>query len=257
MSQHDAAHHHAGHAHAHAHWDYSIWPAIISIGVLAWSLAFCFQFVYHMPFAALIAFGLGVPMILGGVAGWTNEAIGKGEGLSYGAMGWFILAEAMIFATFFVYYWYMRLSSASWPPEGTPTLPIAYPLVMTVILVSSSFTIHMAEEEAMHRGDRGTVLKWLLLTMLLGFTFLGMSIYEWGHLIKEGFTISSSSFGTTFYSITGLHASHVIVGLAIFTAGLFPALKGTIPAGFWRPASLYWHFVDIIWFFVVSQVYFW
>jgi cytochrome c oxidase subunit 3 len=102
MSQHDAAHHHAGHAHAHAHWDYSIWPAIISIGVLAWSLAFCFQFVYHMPFAALIAFGLGVPMILAGVAGWTNEAMGKGEGLSYGAMGWFILAEAMIFVSFFV-----------------------------------------------------------------------------------------------------------------------------------------------------------
>ena len=253
MSEHDAAHsHHAG----HAHWDTSIWPAIISVGILAWSLAFSLHFVYHQSFSALIAFGIGIPLIFGGVAGWTGEAMGKGEGLAYGAMGWFILAEAMIFMSFFAYYWFMRLSAPSWPPAGTPPLPVVYPIIMTIVLVSSSITIHMAEEH-MHDGNRSAFTKWLLSTMALGLTFLGMSIYEWNHLIHEGFTIATNSFGTVFYSITGLHGSHVIVGLGIFTAGLFPALKGKISSSFWRTASLYWHFVDIIWFFVVSQVYFW
>ncbi|MCM8593945.1 heme-copper oxidase subunit III [Accumulibacter sp.] len=252
MSQHDVAHHHAG----HAHWDTSIWPAIISLGILAWALAFSFHFVYHQSFTALIVFGIGLPMIVGGIAGWTSESMGKGEGLAYGAMGWFILAEAMIFVTFFVYYWYMRLMAPSWPPPGTPQLPVVFPLVMTAVLVTSSVTIHMAEEH-MHDGNKAAFLKWLLLTIALGATFLGMSVYEWNHLIHSGFTIATNSFGTTFYSITGLHGSHVVVGLGIFLAGLLPALKGNISESFWRTASLYWHFVDIIWFFVVSQVYFW
>ncbi len=123
MSPHDVAHahHHNGDAHAHAghaHWDTSIWPAVISIGILAWSLAFCLHFVYHQGFAALVVFGLGVPLIVGGIAGWTSESMGTGEGLSYGAMGWFILAEAMIFISFFVAYWYTKLHVEVWPPAG-------------------------------------------------------------------------------------------------------------------------------------------
>jgi cytochrome c oxidase subunit 3 len=94
--------------------------------------------------------------------------------------------------------------------------------------------------------------------MVLGATFLGMSIYEWSHLIHAGFTISTNAFSTIFFSVTGLHGSHVVVGLAIFMAGLPSVLRGTdIDEGFMRTAGLYWHFVDIIWFFVVSQIYFW
>ena len=102
--------HHAAHGEAaHAHWDTSVWPFVISFGILALVLSFSFNFVYHQPFVAIISLGLGVPMIVAGVSGWVSEAMGKGEGLSYGAMGWFILAEAMIFLAFFVSYWYMRL----------------------------------------------------------------------------------------------------------------------------------------------------
>jgi cytochrome c oxidase subunit 3 len=82
-------------------------------------------------------------------------------------------------------------------------------------------------------------------------------VYEWSHLIHQGFTISTNAFSTIFFSVTGLHGSHVVVGLAIFLAGLPSVLRGDVDEGFMRTAGLYWHFVDIIWFFVVSQVYYW
>ena len=251
--------HHAAHGEAvHAHWDTSIWPFVISFGILALVLAFLFNFVYQQSFAAVLCLGLGVPMIVAGVAGWVSEAMGKGEGegLSYGAMGWFILAEAMIFAAFFVSYWYMRLKAPFWPPEGTVELPKLMPLVMTLVLVSSSLTIHWAEH-LLHRGDAAGFRKWLLATVALGAAFLAMSGYEWSHLIHEGFNIGTNIYGTVFFCITGFHGAHVFIGLSIFLAGLPAALKSRASAGFVRTAGLYWHFVDIIWFFVVSQVYFW
>jgi cytochrome c oxidase subunit 3 len=249
--------HHAVHGEAaHAHWDTSVWPFVISFGILALVLAFSFNFVYHKPFAAVICMGLGVPMIVAGVAGWVSEAMGKGEGLSYGAMGWFILAEAMIFVAFFVTYWYMRLKAPYWPPEGTVELPKIMPLVMTAVLVASSLTIHWGEH-LLHKGDQGGFRNWLLVTIALGAAFLGMSAYEWSHLIHQGFTIGTNVYGTVFFSITGFHGAHVFIGLSIFLAGLPAAMRGNASMGFVRTAGLYWHFVDIIWFFVVSQVYYW
>ncbi|HMW22575.1 MAG TPA: heme-copper oxidase subunit III [Burkholderiaceae bacterium] len=252
---HDAGAAHGDHAHG-GHWEWSMWPAVASLGILALALAFSFHFVYHNGFAAVIALGIGVVMILAGVAGWTSEAMGHGEGLSFGAMGWFILAEAMIFVSFLAAYWFLRLESPFWPPEGTPEIPKTLPLIMTVVLVSSSFTMHHAEA-LLHAGNQAGFRSWLLITLALGATFLGMSAYEWNHLIHGGFNIGSNVYGTFFFSITGFHGGHVIVGLSIFLAGLPSALRGQAEPGFWRTAGLYWHFVDIIWFFVVSQVYFW
>ncbi|MFO1219815.1 MAG: heme-copper oxidase subunit III [Burkholderiaceae bacterium] len=252
---HDAQAVHADHGHA-GHWEWSVWPFVVSFGILALTLAFSFQFVYHSSFAAVIALGIGVVLVLAGVVGWTSEAMGHGEGLSYGAMGWFILAEAMIFASFFGAYWFMRLEAPDWPPEGTPPIPLVLPIVMTVVLLSSSVTIHWAEV-LLHRGDLAGFRRWLLVTILLGAAFLAMSAYEWNHLIHGGFSISSNVYGTSFFSITGFHGGHVVVGLSVFLAGVPAALRGRADAGFWRTAGLYWHFVDIIWFFVVSQIYFW
>ena len=249
------AHHAEG--HAHAHWDTSVWPFVISFGILFLAVAFSLHFVYHSSFAAILSLGLAFPMIIAGVAGWTSEAMGKGEGLSFGAMGWFILAEAMIFISFFVAYWYTKLHVEVWPPAGNIELPKVMPLVMTFVLVASSLTIHYAEH-LLHLGNKSGFRTWYLLTMVLGAIFLGMSIYEWSHLIGAGFTISTNAFSTIFFSVTGLHGSHVVVGLAIFMAGLPSVLRGTdIDEGFMRTAGLYWHFVDIIWFFVVSQIYYW
>jgi cytochrome c oxidase subunit III len=251
------------HEHAAVHepeWDVSAWPFVISVGIIfLLPLAFAFQFVYHQPMFAVLSLGIGVPLIIAGIAGWVSEAIGGGHGpsgLSVPAMGWFILAEAMIFVSFFASYWYMRLGADAWPPEGTVELPIIMPLIMTFILVSSSVTIHLSEEKLEH-GDRAGFLKWLLITMVLGVVFLSMSVYEWTHLFHEGFTFSTNIYSTVFFTITGFHGAHVLVGLGIFIAVLVPALLGKTNLVFLKAGSLYWHFVDIIWFFVVSQVYYW
>ena len=163
--------HDAGAAHGDAghppHWDWSMWPAVASLGIFSLALAFSFHFVYHSGLGAAIALGIGVVLVLAGVAGWTSEAMGHGEGLSYGAMGWFILAEAMIFVAFLGTYWFLRLQSPSWPPENTPVIPKVLPLIMTVVLVASSFTIHHAEA-LLHHGDQAGFRTWLIVTLLLG-----------------------------------------------------------------------------------------
>ncbi len=255
MSEHAATAH--GHEHAE---EVSVWPAVISIGILfAVPFAFAFHFVYNNSLYAALSLGVGVPLIVMGIIGWVREAIAGvpvAEGLAPPAMGWFILAEALIFLSFFATYWVIRLGAPTWPPAGTVELPTVMPLIMTAVLVSSSFTIHFAEGR-LAQGDRGGFIRWLLLTMGLGLAFIGMSAYEWNHLLNEGFTPASNVFGTMFYSITGFHGAHVIVGLGIFVAMLLPALRGQVNEGLVKSGSLYWHFVDIIWFFVVSQVYFW
>lgn len=241
--------------HDHA-WGTSAWPFVLSFGILALCCSFMLMFVYGLPMAAVISLGIGLPLVIGGIAGWTSEAMNEGEGLSFACMGWFILAEAMIFLSCFVAYWFGRLEAPVWPLPGSVELPKLIPIIMTATLVTSSFTIHKVEHYV-KTGSSSGATTWLLITILLGGAFLGMSGYEWSHLIHQGFTIQVNLFGTVFYSITGLHGSHVLVGLGIFLAGLIPVMKGNMSVGFWRTAGLYWHFVDIIWFFVVSQVYFW
>lgn len=252
MSEHSATH--------ELEWDVSYWPLVISVGILFMlPLAFSFHFVYHQPMAAIVCLGIGVPLIVAGIAGWVSEAIGGGHGpsgLSTPAMGWFILAEAMIFMSFFASYWFTRLTAPEWPPAGSVDLPTVMPMVMTVILVSSSFTMHFGEVR-LEKNDRAGFIKWLLVTMVLGAIFLSISAYEWKHLFHEGFTPDTNIYSTAFFSITGFHGAHVIIGLSIFVAILIPALMGKVNEGFVKTGSLYWHFVDIIWFFVVSQIYYW
>jgi len=247
---------HAAHA---PEWEVSVWPLVISFGILfAIPIAFAFKFVYGMSFAAILALGVGTPMIIAGIAGWVKEGMSShhGEGLAFPAMGWFILAEAMIFVSIFATYWFNRLTADTWPPAGSVELPKLLPMIMTAVLVISSFTIHHGEA-LLHRGDRKGYTTWLIITMVLGLVFVSMSGYEWNHLFHQNFTADTNVFSTVFFSITGLHGSHVLVGLGIFLAVLIPALKGKINGPFVKTAGLYWHFVDIIWFFVVSQVYYW
>lgn len=244
--------------HPASHWETSVWPLVLGVGILfALPLAFSFHFVYQQSFLAVLCLGVGVPLTVVAIAGWVSEAIaGHGEGLSVPAMGWFILAEALIFLGFFAAYWVMRLSAVSWPPAGSVPMPKLVPAVMTLLLVSSSFTIHLAE--ARHeRGSRAGFLAWLGATIALGAGFVALSAYEWGDLMRQGFLFSTNAFSTALYSITGFHAAHVAVGLAIFVAILAPAMRGLTNASFIKAGGIYWHFVDIVWLFVVTQLYFW
>ncbi len=247
-------------AHAQGpHWETSVYPLVITLGLLVFlPVAFAFKFAYQQPLLAVLCLGVGAPVMIYGIAGWVREAIGgeHGEGLAFPAMGWFILAEAMIFVSFFASYWFMRLTADSWPPAGSVPMPVVLPLVMTATLVLSSITIHIGEAK-MERGNPAGFARWLMLTMALGLAFLMMSIYEWNHLFHLGFNFGTNAYSTIFYTITGFHGSHVFVGLGIFTAILIPALRGKVNHHFVKTGALYWHFVDLIWFFVVSQVYFW
>ena len=107
----------------------------------------------------------------------------------------------------------------------------------------------------MEKGDRG-FFTWLIATIILGIVFMGLTINEYSHLMAEGFNFKTNIFSTVYYSITGFHFSHVFVGVGLFVCILIPR-SWEMSKSFVKAASMYWHFVDIIWFFVVTQVYFW
>jgi cytochrome c oxidase subunit 3 len=259
MSNEAAGAHAHGGAHAH-HWEISVYPFILVGGILFLvPLAFASYFVYGNALLAILCAGLGTPLVLWGVSGWISEGMTQKPllaGVAAAGLPIFIISEIFIFLSIFASYWAMRLLADVWPPEGTPAFPVGLPLFMTVLLVASSFTIHQAEEKLEH-GDLGGFRSKLLLTVALGAVFLACTVYEYTHLIGVGFVPSTNAMSTVFYSLTGFHASHVLVGLCVFIAVLLPALKGKTNSTFVKCASMYWHFVDLVWFFVVSQVYFW
>lgn len=247
--------------HHEHHWETSWAPLATVAGIfLLVPIGFSGFFVYESTLMAVIGAGLGVPLILAGVAKWVQEGMSQTNlvvGASMTGLPIFIVSEIFIFLGLFVGYWTMRLSAGyDWPPEGTPEIGAAIPLIMTFILVSSSVTMHTAEVK-LDKGDNSGFNKWLIITIFLGSVFLAFTVYEYQYLVGLGFGPSTNSYSSAFYAITGFHATHVLIGLAVFVAVLLPALKGKTNHSFVVCASVYWHFVDIVWFFVVSQIYFW
>jgi cytochrome c oxidase subunit 3/cytochrome o ubiquinol oxidase subunit 3 len=170
-------------------------------------------------------------------------------------MGCLIAAEAAIFTIFVVaYVFYIGRSAAGPQPKDVLHLP----LLPTICLLSSSLTIH-AGVRALRRGDVRVFTQWWLVTLVLGLLFLGGTAIEWHQLIYvDGLTIRSNLFGTTYFSLVGLHAFHVTVGVAGLALGAVLALMGTVtPLHAERSDvfSLYWHFVDGVWVVVVLVVY--
>jgi cytochrome c oxidase subunit 3 len=167
-----------------------------------------------------------------------------------------IVAESAIFTIFVVAYLYYAGKSISGP---TPREVLEVPIFISICLFSSSFTIVMGEK-AIARGNIKLFTVWLFATIVLGAIFVAGSLREWYRLIYEhGVTISSSLFGTTFYSLVGLHLSHVIVGLTMLSIVLILALLGSVKqehAERIGVLALYWHFVDTVWVIVLSVVYF-
>jgi cytochrome c oxidase subunit 3/cytochrome o ubiquinol oxidase subunit 3 len=166
-----------------------------------------------------------------------------------------ILAEATIFLIFIVAYVFYIGKSLSGP---TPHDVLRMPIFISICLLSSSLTVHFAVA-ALHEGKRRLCSLWLAMTVLLGGIFLAGTALEWRHLIYiEGFTIRTNLAGTTFYSLVGLHATHVIVGLIMLALALIFSLLGKIRsehAGKLDVLSLYWHFVDGVWVVVFLVVY--
>jgi len=174
-----------------------------------------------------------------------------------GTVGMFclIVAESAIFIIFVVAYIYYLGKSVSGP---TPQQVLELPIFDTVCLLSSSLTIHFSVV-ALRKDKQGSFKLWLALTVLLGTIFLFGTGREWYHLIHDyGLTIQTNLFGTTFYSLVGLHATHVVVGLIMLTATLVLAWTGRVhqeQAERFDVLSLYWHFVDAVWVVVFTVVY--
>jgi len=166
-----------------------------------------------------------------------------------------IIAEATIFLIFIVAYVYYIGKSLSGP---TPREVLSLPIFISICLFSSSATVHFAVA-ALHKDERRLCSLWLAATVLLGSIFLVGTAIEWHHLIYvDGLSIHTNLFGTTFYSLVGLHASHVIVGLIMLALALFFSLRGYLTSeyvGKLDVLSLYWHFVDAVWVVVFLVVY--
>jgi cytochrome c oxidase subunit 3/cytochrome o ubiquinol oxidase subunit 3 len=166
-----------------------------------------------------------------------------------------ITAESAIFIIFVVAYVFYLGKSLTGP---TPHDVLELPILSTICLLSSSVTVHFAVS-ALHQSKRGACSTWLAATVLLGSIFLGSTAYEWYDLIyHDGLTIQTNLFGTTFYSLVGLHASHVIAGLLMLSLALFFSLRGQLESKHTERLevlSIYWHFVDAVWVVVFSVVY--
>ena len=166
-----------------------------------------------------------------------------------------IIAESAIFTIFVVAYIFYLGKSLSGP---TPQQVLRLPILNTICLLSSSATITFALR-ALGKGDTRRFGLWWFVTIALGTYFLIGTGVEWHHLIYEkGLTIATNLFGTTFYSLVGLHATHVVVGLIALVIVMGLTLAGAVKPEHVERAdvlALYWHFVDGVWIVVFTVVY--
>ena len=171
------------------------------------------------------------------------------------AMAGLIIAESAIFTIFVIAYLFYIGKSLTGP---TPREVLETPVFYTICLLSSSLTIHYAGK-SLQKGNRGAFLSLWSFTIVLGGLFLFGTGQEWHRLIYEhGLTISTNLFGTTYYSLVGLHAFHVTAGLIMLVIVVIFALAGRIGkehSARVEVLSLYWHFVDVVWVVVFTVVY--
>src|ERR1700674_5864526 len=170
-------------------------------------------------------------------------------------MACLIIAESAIFTIFVVAHLFYLGKSLTGP---TPREVLETPIFFTVCLLSSSLTIHFASK-LLERGKRGAFLGLWFLTIVLGGLFMYGTAQEWHRLIYEhGLTISTNLFGTTYYSLVGLHGFHVTVGLLMLTIVFLFGVSGRVgpeQSARVEVLSLYWHFVDAVWVIVFTVVY--
>jgi heme/copper-type cytochrome/quinol oxidase subunit 3 len=172
------------------------------------------------------------------------------------AMWLFIIADTMTFAACLVVYGFLRNGTANWP---RPFHSITNVAIMTFILLTSSLTM-LGGVRSARLGDKSAAFRWTMVTAVLGIVFALLHIREWQGLIAEGMTMfknpwGTGLFGASFFSITGLHLTHVASGIiALLVVGV-RYKGGRYNADDIEILGLYWHFVDLVWMFVVPLVY--
>jgi cytochrome c oxidase subunit III len=166
----------------------------------------------------------------------------------------FIGSEIMLFGSFFTAYFFVRVVNGySWPPHGDH-LPVFVAGINSAILLTSSATMHWALQ-SIKRGNRAGLQAGLVLTFLMGATFLGTQIAEYARI---GFAPHDNAFATIFFCLTGLHGAHVFVGLTLLLFATIRAFRGHFSAEHHHGVEIpgiYWHFVDVMWIVVYTTVY--
>jgi len=171
----------------------------------------------------------------------------------------FIVSDACTFGAFLFAYGYMRIGAPVW---GTPfgVSSIVNGVIMTAVLLSSSLTM-LAAVRAAQAGERASVSKCMGATMLLGAVFAALHLREWFNLIGEGWRLFANptggpaQFGATFFSVTGLHLTHVVTGVIALGFVARGYNQGRYDQSHIETAGLYWHFVDLVWMFVFPLMY--
>jgi cytochrome c oxidase subunit III len=203
------------------------------------------------------------------VAGLSHDTTG---GISNVVLGMllFLTSEVMFFAGLFAAYFAVRAKAPEWPPINPETISEATPLGVpfhleilplvgpaTVLLILSSFTCQFAVW-GIRRGDHTAFVRNIAVTFVIGITFLVMQGLDYLALGAEGLTLSSGPYGTTYFTLTGFHGAHVFGGVVMLGVVLYRGMVGQFSARHHdavEAASLYWHFVDVVWILLFSLLY--
>ncbi len=273
--------HEGGHEHhlpatedwPHGFGEASWWPFITAIGGSGIYVGAAL-FVLSMGENALVSSTIGagatvgsIGLFLVGIYGWLYHAFvvdfwergtdhHSGRSLKF-AMLLFLGTEVATFGAGFVYYFFVRGSDV-WLAADIPSVWGSLVVINTLILVVSSVTLHYSHV-ALRNGDRSRFIKLLGVTLLLGIVFIGGQVYEYYEfIVHEGFTLSEGIYGSAFYGLTGLHGLHVTMGAVllgiVFVRGWYGQYSAERHTSV-STASMYWHFVDVVWVFLVVVLY--
>ena len=196
----------------------------------------------------------------------TMDSVWQGGGSPYAigskkfGMWLFIISDALTFSALLVAYTYLRLSTPNWPTPFHFSPSIIFSSVMTFCLLSSSLTMVMAVH-AMNHGNRKATVGWILATIVGGLAFVVLHISEWLNLINHEHVTPFGNewgvplFGGTFFALTGLHMTHVIIGVIYLGIIAIAVGRGKFKYEDVEVSGLYWHFVDLVWMFIFPLVY--
>jgi len=252
---------HGGEEHDHS----SVWPLVAAVGAGMLYLGAGLYFVGLDLVPALIPIGLtaaGGLGLVGGLFGWAYEAFlaprtGHGGGsadLYTTTMILFLVSDVATFSAGFIYYAFIR--AGAWETTHELLTPLVF--INTALLIASSVTVHYSHE-SLEAGDRTKFLGLLGATVALGVLFLGGQVYEYYELlVVEGFSLTTGILGSAFYGLTGLHGLHVALGVLLLGIAFARSLRGEYSPDHdtsIRTTSLYWHFVDVVWIFLVVVLY--
>lgn len=186
-------------------------------------------------------------------------AVEMPAGRPTGMWGMFLLVatEATLFAVLLASYFYLRfVRGGPWPPGGIEEPTLVKPLIMTVLLIGSSGPVIWADHAIRHGKPRQLLLG-LASSILLGLSFLGLQVSEYAEKLTM-FTPQTNSYGSLFYLITGFHGFHVATGLGMLGYLFVAGALGKFTEGRHervRIVSIYWHFVDVVWIFILFTLY--